>query len=117
MAGFVVACLLAGQAMAATGCCWIAPLLPSADIASSAPLCPDHAGDSDSGTDGKPACPAEQPTPQSRAVDLPGAQAVVAIVAVALTPIAAFDQRLPPALTATAVPPPPLYVRPHSLRL
>jgi hypothetical protein len=113
VAALVVAFLLAGQAMAATGCC-IFPVL--ADQGTQAP-CPGHA---DSDTDSVPQiqhnCPAEEPTPKARAVELPGVHAVAAIVEV----VFGFADRAcytVPAIVAVEIPPPPLYARLQRLRL
>lgn len=119
VAGFIVAFLLAGQAMAATGCCSdLASMLSLPDQSAVEVVCADHAGgDPGSSSDTKRSCPAEEPTPQARAVDLPGAQPVAAILDAGFYTIGLVAHTQPPARVASVIPPPPLYARLQRLRL
>jgi hypothetical protein len=115
VAGFVVAFLLTGQAMALTGCC--AGLVPTRGDPAASAVCADHAEDPAPASDAKVNCPVDAPTAQPRGVDLPSAQSVPAIVDVGFAPIAHVLRDRPKAGASTAIPPPPLYARLQRLRL
>jgi hypothetical protein len=115
VAGFVVAFLLAGQAMALTGCC--AGLGPSRGDQATSALCPDHVDDSAPVADAKGSCPVDAPTAQPKSVDWPSAQSMPAIIDIAFGPVDRVVHDRPEAGASTAIPPPPLYARPHRLRL
>jgi hypothetical protein len=125
VAGLVAAFLLTGNVLAAAGMCVVrAPADPrkavqvAADAADS-PECAEHLG----GTGGAPSqgsshhCPTEDPTAQTRAVDLPSPQLVAAFAALLLHRTDAARQQT--ALLGDDDPPGPrpLYARLQRLRL
>jgi hypothetical protein len=118
LAGFVVTFLLAGHALAATGLCAVPTPQPPPALQDAVVLCEEHTA---TGVDRAPAvkhhCPAEEPTPQGRSVDLPAPQQAAVVASVAFLVVDAGATRLAPALFATDVPPPPLYARLQRLRL
>lgn len=115
LAGFVVACLLAGHALAASGLCVItSPDAPATTHEASAG-CDEHMP-VEPGTGVKHHCPADEPSPQTRSVDLPASQAVAAIDA---TPFqwTAVATRASTAWVDRDVPLPSLYARLQRLLL
>lgn len=118
LAGFVVAFLLAGHALAATGLCVVTSPDAAAAIHESSAGCAEHApADPGHGPGVKHHCPAEEPSPQARSVDLPAAQPVAAAPSVSSYLAAPLENRLLQATFDRQVPPPPLYARLQRLRL
>jgi hypothetical protein len=116
LAGFVVTFLLAGHALAATGLCLVtAPDAPAVVHESSAGCAEHQPVDPAPGV--KHHCPAEEPTPQARSVDLPAPQFAAAIASVFFYVVDPVADRLPQAVPGHEVPPPPLYARLQRLRL
>ena len=116
LAGFVVTFLLAGQALAASGLCVVTvPDAPAAVHESSAG-CVEHQP-TESAPGAKHHCPAEDPSPQARSVDLPAPQPVAAVASIFFYIVDPVADRLPQAVHDHQVPPPPLYVRLQRLRL
>ena len=118
LAGFVVAFLLTGHVLAATGLCVVTPPDAPATIHESSAGCAEHLpAEPGHGTAVKHHCPAEEPSPQARAVDLPAAQPVAAVASVYFHLAAPLEDRLLQATPDHQVPPPPLYARLQRLRL
>lgn len=117
LAGFVVSFLLAGHALAAAGLCIVTvPDAPAAVHQSSAGCVEHQPADPVSGV--KHHCPAEEPSPQARSVDLPAPQPVAAVSSVVFYLVEPVGDRLPQADSGHEVPPPPpLYARLQRLRL
>jgi hypothetical protein len=118
LATFVVGFLLAGHALAATGLCAIrVPELPMPAPVTGA-ACPEHAVPAtEEGQSARHHCPAEEPSPQVRVVDLPTAQSVamaISVLSYAVDPASEFE---PPTALDRQAPPRPLYARLQRLRL
>ena len=126
LAGVVAGLLLTGNVLAAAGMCTIvapagshgAAQAVAHDGASSNP-CPQHLSDeaAPGGGTSPHHCPSHDPSAQSRTVDVPGAQFMVAIAA---TPFLSLDsgQRTEPLFAVThRTEPQPLYARLQRLRL
>jgi hypothetical protein len=116
LAGFVVTCLLAGQALAATGLCLVTVPDAPATVHEASAGCAEHQP-IDPASGAKHHCPAEEPSPQGRAGELPAPQPVAAVAALSFYVIAPVADRLPQAAPGHAAPPPPLYARLQRLRL
>jgi hypothetical protein len=118
LAGFVATFLLAGHVLAATGLCMVTSRDAPAVVHDAGTPCQEHApADPARGSGLKHHCPADEPTPQARAIDLPAAQPVAAIASVLVRPLASAPDRAAGAGPDPQVPPPPLYERLRRLRL
>ena len=126
VAGLVAALLLTGNVLAAAGLCAVkAPVAsgPAVEVAAlheaDAPPCVDHLPEQGSGgsTAAKHHCPTDDPSAQTRTVDLPSPQLMTAFAAVVLHRTDAARQ--PAALLFSDDPsgPRPLYARLQRLRL
>jgi hypothetical protein len=125
VAGLVAALLLTGNVLAAAGLCAVkAPVVSgtAAEVAAlqeaESPPCLDHLPEQGSGsTAAKHHCPTEDPSAQTRTVDLPSPQLMTAFAAVVLHRTDAARQ--PAALHFSDDPsgPRPLYARLQRLRL
>lgn len=125
LASLVAAFLLTGNVLAAAGLCAIkapvgsheAPLLvSSADTASEDVACADHlAGRTPASNPHH--CPTEDPSAQSRTVDVPAAQLMVAVAAALLDWSGALLQPEPPVVFVHPAEPQPLYTRLQRLHL
>jgi hypothetical protein len=125
LAGFVAAFLLTGNVLAAAGLCAIkapaatqesAVLASNADAAAGDVACADHLGDQ-SPASNPPHCPTEDPSAQSRTVDVPAAQLLVAAAAASLDWSGALLQHEPPVVLPYPAEPQPLYTRLQRLHL
>ncbi len=122
LAGLVAAFLLSGNVLAAAGLCVIkAPAVPQETpvLASSADAdvaCVDHVGDR-APVSSPHHCPTEDPSAQSRTVDVPAAQLMVAVAAALLDWSSALLQLEPPAVLVHPAEPQPLYTRLQRLHL
>lgn len=117
LAGFVVMFLLAGHVLAATGLCAVTSAAPATLFDSDA-VCSEHApSDPGHAPAAKHHCPADEPTPQARSVDLPATQFVVAVAFITFHPVDLAAVRLPQAIVDHDVPPLLLYARLQRLRL
>lgn len=125
LAGFVATFLLAGNVLAAAGMCAIkAPtgahgpttlagaVAPAGDIA-----CADHLAEHTAPASSAHHCPTEDPSAQSRAVDVPAAQLMVAMAASQLNWPDATPRSEPLVVLASPATPQPLYTRLQRLRL
>lgn len=119
LAGFVVAFLLAGHALAATGLCMVTSPDAPAVVHEAGTACAEHGpAVSPGGSSGvKHHCPADEPTPQGRSVDLPAPQPIALVASLGFQRIDPAAERLVQATPAHAVPPPQLYTRLQRLRL
>lgn len=123
LAGFVAAFLLVGNVMAAAGLCAIkapvgaleTPVL-AADAASEDVTCADHLGDHAPASNPHH-CPTEDPSAQSRSVDVPAAQLMVAAAATLLDRFDALLRPDPPVVLVHPAEPQPLYTRLQRLHL
>jgi hypothetical protein len=125
VAGFVAVFLLTGNVLAAAGLCAIkapagtqepAALASDTVTAAGDAACADHLGDQ------APAsiphhCPTEDPSAQSRTVDVPAAQLLVAAAAASLDWSGALLQHEPPVVLPYPAEPQPLYTRLQRLHL
>lgn len=116
LAGFVATFLLAGQALAATGLCLVTSPDSPATVHESSAGCAEHQP-TDPAPGVKHHCPAEEPSPQARSIDLPAPQPVAAVAAVFFYLVDPVADCLPQAVPDREVPPPPLYARLQRLRL
>ena len=116
LAAFVVTFLMAGQALAATGLCLVTVPDAPATIHESSAGCAEH-GPTDPATGVKHHCPAEEPSPQARSVDLPAPQPIAAVASIFVYFVEPVADGLPQAVPDHEVPPPPLYARLQRLRL
>ena len=125
LAGLVAAFLLSGNVLAAAGLCVIkapggpheAPMLASsADAASRDVACADHLGGHTPASNSHH-CPTEDPSAQSRTVDVPAAQLMVAVAAALLDWSSALLQPEPPVVLVHPAEPQPLYTRLQRLHL
>jgi hypothetical protein len=125
MAGFIATFVLAGNVLAAAGLCAVkapADTHPASHQTAqerAAPPCPQHVAErTDSGsTASSHHCPIDDPSAQTRTVDLPAAQPMAALPAAVLD---WTDQALQPAsvvLSDHPSGPRPLYARLQRLRL
>lgn len=119
LAGFVVAFLVAGHALAATGLCMVTSQEAPAAVHEAGAACADHgpAGSPGGSSGVKHHCPADEPTPQGRSVDLPAPQPIALVASLGFQRVDAAAERLVQAIPAHAVPPPQLYARLQRLRL
>lgn len=125
LAGLVAAFLLSGNVLAAAGLCVIkAPAGPqetpvlasSADAVSADVACSEHLADH-APLSNPHHCPTEDPSAQSRTVDVPAAQLMVAVAAALLDWSSALLQPEPPAVLDHPAEPQPLYTRLQRLHL
>ena len=114
-----MAFLLAGHVLATTGLCIVTTAGEPVQTHASSTACPEHGpqGEPGHGSTVKHHCPAEEPSPQSRSADLPGAQPIAAIASVHVHLLALPVGRLLQPTPDHQVPPPPLYARLQRLRL
>lgn len=118
LAGFVGAFLLAGHVLAASGLCVVTSPDAAATVHEASAGCPEHSSAGQGhGSAVKHHCPAEEPSPQARSVDLPTAQPVAAVASVYSGLVAPLEGRLLQATPDHQVPPPSLYARLQRLRL
>ena len=125
LAGLVAAFLLSGNVLAAAGLCVIkapaGPQQPAALVSSSGTAaedvaCADHLGDH-APVSNPHHCPTEDPSAQSRTVDVPAAQLMVAVAAALLDWSSALLQPEAPLVLVHPPEPQPLYTRLQRLRL
>lgn len=125
LAGLVAAFLLSGNVLAAAGLCLIkAPAGPhetpvlagSADAGAEDVACADHVGDR-APVSNPHHCPIEDPSAQSRTVDVPAAQLMVAVAAALLDWSSALLQPEAPVVLVQPAEPQPLYTRLQRLHL
>jgi hypothetical protein len=116
LAAFVVTFLMAGQVLAATGLCLVTVPDAPATIHESSAGCAEHQP-TDPVTGVKHHCPAEEPSPQARSVDLPAPLAVAAVASVVVYLVEPVAGRLVATVSDNEAPPPPLYARLQRLRL
>ena len=125
LAGLVAAFLLTGNVLAAAGLCAIkapagsqeSPVLVSgAGTAAEETACAEHLGEHTPASSSHH-CPTEDPSAQSRAVDVPAAQLMVAMSAALLDWSGALLQAEPPLVLAQPADPQPLYTRLQRLHL
>ena len=118
LAGFVATFLLAGHVLAATGLCVVTSPDSAAAVHEAGTSCAEHAPADAGQAHVKHHCPAEEPSPQARSVDLPAAQPVAVVDTSYFHFVDALSDRLPQASAGHEVPPPPpLYARLQRLRL
>jgi hypothetical protein len=119
IAGLVTTLLLTGNVLAAAGLCVVKSPDHAAAMQAAAGqvACPDHVPDiPELGSSGH-LCPAEDPTPQTRSVDLPAPQLHAALTLSLAYPVQSVSALEPPVVAERPVPPPPLYARLQRLRL
>ncbi|HEX5639232.1 MAG TPA: hypothetical protein VFX81_05485 [Burkholderiaceae bacterium] len=125
LAGFVAAFLLTGNVLAAAGLCAVkvpagtqeSPVLMSSlGTVAEDTACADHLGDQAPASNPHH-CPTEDPSAQSRTVDVPAAQLLVAAAAALLDWSGALLQREPPVVLAYPAEPQPIYTRLQRLHL
>jgi hypothetical protein len=125
LAGLVAAFLLTGNVLAAAGLCAIkaptgaheSPVLASnADPARGDIECADHLAGHGPASNAHH-CPTEDPSAQSRTVDVPGAQLMVAAAAALLDWSHVLRHPAPPVVLLHPAEPQPLYARLQRLQL
>jgi len=125
LAGLVAAFLLTGNVLAAAGLCAIkAPAashehasMMKADAPADEVACSEHRTGGTAPASNTHHCPTEDPSAQSRTVDIPAAQIVVAMAASLLNWPDATLRSEPPVVFAHPAAPQPLYTRLQRLRL
>lgn len=125
LAGLVAAFLLTGNVLAAAGLCAIrAPAAshePSsavtADAAADEVACTEHHAGATTPASTAHHCPTEDPSAQSRSVDVPAAQLMVAMTAMLLHWSEAMARPEPRVVPVHPATPQPLYARLQRLRL
>lgn len=125
LAGLVAAFLLTGNVLAAAGLCAIkTPAAPHeqasmmmAEAAADEVACSGHHSDHTAPASNAHHCPTEDPSAQSRTVDIPAAQLMVAMAASLLNWPDATLRSEPPVVFAHPAAPQPLYTRLQRLRL
>lgn len=123
LAGLVAAFLLAGNVLAAAGLCVVrapvaahgSPVLASQATVSDDAACAEHLGDH-APSSNLHHCPTDDPSAQSRAVDVPAAQLMAATAAL-LDWSGALVRPEPPAVLVRPADPQPLYTRLQRLHL
>lgn len=125
LAGFVAAFLLTGNVLAAAGLCVVrAPaeshassVLPGADASAADVDCAEHGSGHPTPASNAHHCPTEDPSAQSRTVDVPAAQLMAAAVAGLLYGSDPLLRPEPLVILIHPAAPQPLYARLQRLRL